>query len=418
MNFIKNKIKGYVDNKKPDYYLLFSASALIVVSIVFSYSLSIFTVDYFDYSQFHFFLRQLIVGGFTIFLMWTLAHIKPDILFERWKIGWVLFGFFGILMIVMHMLPASMVTASGGANRWIRLPGFSLAPVEFFKIGFIFFLSASFTRKFSDLNKVSFKEEIKMLLPYGFVFGVVVVLIAVFQKDLGQVVLLGSILFVMLIFANRSAKLFVSLVFLAVAGFVSLILLAPHRINRFASWWSSVQDTLLSPFPASIQDALRVQEFPEPYQVSHSLNAIYNGGWNGVGLSEGALKLGFLSEVHTDFVIAGITEEIGLIGIMIVLSLLLFVVIRILRTSRRIEKHVYHMFSLGVALMICIAFFINVCGITGVIPIKGIAVPFLSYGGSSILAIGIAVGMVLSISKGLDKTEQKNDDEITLKESQ
>jgi cell division protein FtsW len=403
MNFIQNKIKGYVDEKRPDYYLLFSASALIIVSIIFSYSLSIFTVDYFDYSQFHFFIRQLLVGTFAITIMWTLAHIKPEIIFEKWKLGWVLFGVFGLLMIIMHMLPSSMVTASGGANRWIRLPGFSLAPVEFFKIGFIFFLSASFTRKFSGLKKVTFKEELKMLLPYGVVFGVVVILIAVFQKDLGQVVLLGSILFVMLIFANRSAKLFISLILLAILGFISLILLAPHRINRFASWWSSVQDTLLSPFPLSVQEALKVQEFPEPYQVSHSLNAIYNGGWNGVGLSEGALKLGFLSEVHTDFVLAGITEEIGLIGIMIVLFLLFMVIMRILRTSRRVDNHVYHMFSLGVALMISIAFFINSYGITGVIPIKGIAVPFLSYGGSSILALGVAVGMVLSISKGLDK---------------
>jgi cell division protein FtsW len=402
MNFIQNKIKGYVDSNKPDYYLLFSASALLIVSIIFSYSLSIFTVDYFDYSQFHFFIRQLLVGVLSILVMWTLAHIKAEILFEKLKLGWILFGVFGFLMIVMHILPSSMVTASGGANRWIRLPGFSLAPVEFFKIGFIFFLSASFTRKFSEIPRVSFKEELKMLLPYGVVFGVVVVLIAVFQKDLGQVVLLGSILFVMLIFANRSVKLFVSLIFLAVAGFISLILLAPHRINRFASWWSGVQDTLLSPFPSFIQEALRVQEFPEAYQVSHSLNAIYNGGWNGVGLSEGVLKLGFLSEVHTDFVIAGITEEIGLIGIMIVFSLLFLVVIRILRTSRRVDNHVYHLFSLGIALMISIAFFINAYGITGVIPIKGIAVPFLSYGGSSILALGVAVGMILSISKGLD----------------
>jgi cell division protein FtsW len=403
MNFIKNKIKGYVDNEAPDYYLLLAASLLIIISIIFSYSLSIYTVDYFDYSQFHFFLRQLIVGSVSIGLMWTLAHIRAEVIFEDWKLGWILFGLFGLLMAIMPFLPSSLVTASGGANRWIRLPGFSLAPVEFFKIGFIFFLSASFTRKFGKLDKVSFKKELKLLLPYGVVFGIVVVLIAVLQKDLGQVVLLGTILFVMLIFANRSVKLFISLILLAFVGLVSLILLAPHRINRFASWWSSVQDTLLSPLPASIQESLKVQEFPEPYQVSHSLNAIYNGGLDGVGLSEGAIKLGFLSEVHTDFVLAGITEEIGLIGITFILLLMFLVLIRILRTSRRAIKHEYHLFSLGVALMISVAFFINAFGITGVIPIKGIAVPFLSYGGSSILSLSIAVGMVLSISKGVHK---------------
>lgn len=408
MNFIKKKIKAYGHNIEPDYYLLFSASVLIIVSILFSYSLSIFTVDYFDYSQFHFFYRQLFVGIVAISIMWILAHTRSETIFKKMKLGWWLFGFFGFLMIIMHLLPSSMVTASGGANRWIRLPGISLAPVEFFKIGFIFFLSASFTRKFGELEKVTFKEELKMLLPYGIVFGVVVILIAVFQKDLGQVVLLGSILFIMLIFANRSVKLFISLIVFAILGFISLILIAPHRINRFASWWSSVQDTLLSPFPQSIQDVLKVEEFPEPYQVSHSLNAIYNGGWSGVGLSEGALKLGFLSEVHTDFVLAGIAEEIGLIGLTFIIILFLVIIVRILRTSRRVDNHVYHLFSLGVALMITIAFFINSFGITGVIPIKGIAVPFLSYGGSSLLSTGIAVGMVLSISNGLGNKASKD----------
>ena len=411
LNTIKNWFHTITDNKKPDYYLFIFASLLIIVSIVFSYSLSIFTVDYFDYSQFHFFIRQLGVGIVSIMIMWTLAHIKPEYLFERWKIGWWIFGFFGLLMIVMHMLPASMVTASGGANRWIRLPGFSLAPVEFFKIGFIFFLSASFSKKFGDLDKVSFKEELKMLLPYGIVFGIVVILIAVLQKDLGQVVLLGTILFVMLIFANRSVKLFISIIAFAIIGFISLILLAPHRINRFQSWWSSVQDTILSPFPQSIKEALTVQEFPEPYQVSHSLNAIFNGGWSGVGLSEGGIKLGFLSEVHTDFVLAGISEEIGLIGLSFILVFLFLIIFRILRTSRRIDNHIYHLFCLGIALMISVAFLINSYGITGVIPIKGIAVPFLSYGGSSILALGIAVGMVLSISKDLSHDKKKRQDE-------
>jgi cell division protein FtsW len=142
-----------------------------------------------------------------------------------------------------------------------------------------------------------------------------------------------------------------------------------------------------------------VDEFPEPYQVSHSLNAISNGGWFGVGLSEGGLKLGFLSEVHTDFVLAGITEEIGMVGLFCIVLLLFLVVWRLMRISRRIENQIYHLFSLGIALMISISFLINSYGISGMIPIKGIAVPFLSYGGSSILALGIAVGMVLSISK-------------------
>lgn len=403
MNFIQKKIKSIAisDDEKPDYILFLLASILIIISMIFSYSLSIYTVDYFDYNQFHFFIRQLFVGILAILIMWTLAHVKPEQLFINFRLGWWLFGLFLFLMIIMHFLPASMVTASGGANRWIRLPGFSLAPVEFFKIGFIYFLAASFHKKFTDLEKVTFKEELKLLAPYAVVFGFVVFLIAVLQKDLGQVVLLASILFIMLIFANRSVKVFLSLIGAAVLGIFVLIFIAPHRVNRLQSWWSSIQDSILAILPDFMESALRVKDFPEPYQVANSLNAIHNGGWFGVGLSNGELKLGFLSEVHTDFVLAGITEEIGLFGLLIILVLLFTVIFRILRTSRRVKDTKYHLFSLGIALMISISFLINSYGISGIIPIKGIAVPFLSYGGSSILALSIAVGMVLSISNSI-----------------
>jgi len=405
MNSIKNMIKSLTDNNQPDYTLFFLSSTLIIISILFSYSLSIYTVVYWDYTQFHFFLRQLFTGSLAIFIMWSLAQIKPDILIP--KAGWFLFLFFLFLMILMQILPASMVTESGGAKRWIRLPGISISPVEFFKIGFIYYLSWSFHRKLLDLEKLSFKEELKVLAPYALVFGFSVFLIAVLQKDLGQVVLLAVILFIMLIFANRSWKIFASLIGVAVVGLATLILLFPHRIIRIKSWWSMVQDGVLSFMPNSIATSLRIEEYPEPYQVGNSLNAIHNGGYFGEGIGNGSLKLGFLSEVHTDFVLAGITEEIGFIGFLTIILILFTIIFRIFRTSRRVKNPKYHLFTLGIGLMITIAFLINSYGIAGIIPIKGMAVPFLSYGGSSILSVSIAIGMVLSISRSIPKEIKK-----------
>ena len=399
MNSIKNKIKSLTDNKEPDYLLFFLSSMLIIVSILFSYSLSIYTVVYWDYEQFHFFYRQLFTGVLAIFIMWVLSQIKPDILVP--KAGWFLFGFFFFLIVAMQFLPASLVTESGGAKRWIRLPGISLSPVEFFKVGFIYYLAWSFHRKLSNITTLSFKEELKVLAPYAIVFGFIVFMIAFLQKDLGQVVLLATILFIMLIFANRSWKLFASLIAVAIIGVLSLILLFPHRIIRIQSWWSMVQDSVLSIMPEFIATSLRIKEFPEPYQVGHSLNAIHNGGITGMGLGNGSLKLGFLSEVHTDFVLAGITEEIGLIGFITIVLILFAIIFRVFRTSRRIINTKYHLFSLGIGVMISVAFLINSYGISGLIPIKGIAVPFLSYGGSSLLSIAIAIGLVLSISRDI-----------------
>ncbi|MEA3384637.1 MAG: putative peptidoglycan glycosyltransferase FtsW [Campylobacterota bacterium] len=403
MHFIKKKIKALTDSHTPDYNLFFLSSALIIISILFSYSLSIYTVVYWDYNQFHFFYRQLFTGTLAILIMWTLSQIRPDVMIS--KVGWALIIVFSLMMIFMQYLPSSLVTESGGARRWIRLPGISLSPVEFFKIGFIYFLAYSFHKRLTGIARLTFIEELKLLAPYGVVFGIVVFLVAVLQKDLGQVVLLGAILFIMLMFANRSWKVFASLIGVAIAGVVALILLFPHRMIRIQSWWSMVQDAVLPILPTFMADYLRISEFPEPYQVGHSLNAINNGGLFGTGIGEGALKLGFLSEVHTDFVLAGIAEEIGLIGLGFILLILFTIVLRIFKISRRIENKKYHLFTLGIGLMITISFLINSYGISGIIPIKGIAVPFLSYGGSSMLAISIAIGMVLSISRDIPKED-------------
>lgn len=401
----KNQIKNYIDNRA-DYTLFVLVSSLMVASVIFSYSLTVYTVEYYGYSQFHFFIRQILVVTVSILIMWVFSQINPDKLIN--KVGMTLFISFFFIMAIMPFLPSSMVTAAGGANRWIRLPGFSLSPVEFFKIGFIYFLSWSFHRKVIDQpKKIGLKDEALLLTPYFLTFFIVVFIVAFLQKDLGQVVLLGIILVVLLIFANRSFKIFLVLGASALIGLVGLILAAPHRIKRIHSWWAMVQDGILSVLPEWTEKYLRIDELPEPYQVSHSLNAMHNGGFFGQGISNGDIKVGFLSEVHTDFVLAGITEEVGLLGLVFLVLIMAVIILRIFRISRRVKNPIYHLFSLGIALMIIIAFLINSYGISGMIPIKGIAVPLLSYGGSSMLSMSIAIGLVLSISRIINKNDFK-----------
>ncbi len=379
-----------------DKWIFYSCVALITIGIVFSLSLPVFTVLFFNYDSYHFFIRQLVVGAIGIFLMWGISRLDPDK--SMVWIGFCLFGFCAIAMGAMHALPSSLVTDAGGAKRWIRLPGFSLAPVEFFKIGFVYFLAWSFARKI-DGSKKSLKQEFKLILPYMFLFLIAVYLIAILQNDLGQVVVLALTLIVMMLFAGTSKRLFV----IGMAGASVLAIVAiftsEHRILRIKSWWGTVQNMVLSLMPENMANMFRVEGVPEPYQISHSLNAIKHGGFFGEGLGAGVFKLGFLSEVHTDFVLAGIAEEVGVLGILIITSLLLILLFRIFRVSSRSENKVYHLFTLGVGLLISFSFIMNSYGITSITPIKGIAVPFLSYGGSSILALCIGVGMVLMVSK-------------------
>ncbi|WP_298947860.1 FtsW/RodA/SpoVE family cell cycle protein [uncultured Campylobacter sp.] len=379
-----------------DKWIFYSCVALITIGIVFSLSLPVFTVLFFNYEPYHFFIRQLVVGAIGIFLMWGISRLDPDK--SMVWIGFCLFGFCAIAMGAMHALPSSLVTDAGGAKRWIRLPGFSLAPVEFFKIGFVYFLAWSFARKI-DERKKSLKQEFKLILPYIFLFLIAVYLIAILQNDLGQVVVLALTLIVMMLFAGTSKRLFViGMAGASVLAFVA-IFTSEHRILRIKSWWGTVQNMVLSLMPENMANMFRVEGVPEPYQISHSLNAIKHGGFFGEGLGAGVFKLGFLSEVHTDFVLAGIAEEVGVLGILIITSLLLILLFRIFRVSSRSENKVYHLFTLGVGLLISFSFIMNSYGITSITPIKGIAVPFLSYGGSSILALCIGVGMVLMVSK-------------------
>ncbi len=382
--------------KYVDKYLFIFVSSLITVAIIFSFSLPVFTVLRFDYSTFHYLIREFLVGLLSILVMWTLSKLNPDKYLNT--IGFSIFFISLILMSAMQFLPASYVTAAGGAKRWIRLPGFSLSPVEFFKIGFVYFLAWSFARKL-DESKKSLKEEIKLILPYVGVFLIAVYLIAILQNDLGQVVVLALTLAIMAFFAGTSAKLFILTIMGAIVVATTAIATSTHRIIRIKTWWATIQNMVLSIFPNSIANLLRVKDAPEPYQISFSLNAIKHGGLFGTGIGSGTFKLGFLSEVHTDFVLAGMAEEIGAIGVVIITLVFIAIVFRIFKIANRSDNKVYYLFSLGVGLLITFSFLINAYGITSLIPIKGIAVPFLSYGGSSMLATSIGIGMILMISK-------------------
>jgi len=372
-------------------------AVLIAISIVMTYSLTEYTVLLFGVNEFHFAIRQLIFGFTGIVIIYLLSlgdpdkHLKP--------LGMALFLGSLILMIAMPFLPSSIVSEVGGAKRWMKMSGFSLAPVEFFKVGFVYFLAWSFSRKLGHHNDMGIKDELRRFLPYGVVFVAAMFIIAFLQKDLGQVVVLGATLMFMLLFAGSSFRFFLTILGVLGIAVVVFILTAEHRIARIKSWWSLAQNTVLDFFPSFIAEKLRVPVEVEPYQIGHSLNAIHNGGLFGVGLGNGTFKLGFLSEVHTDFVLAGIAEEWGFVGILVVVFLFMWLLQRIFKVANRTQDSTIYLFSIGIGLVLVGEFLLNAFGISGITPIKGISVPFLSYGGSAMLGSSVAVGMVLMGSK-------------------
>lgn len=380
-----------------DRQLFTLVSLLIGISIVLSYTLTPYTTLLFGVNEFHFALRQTIFGILSITLIFILSQLDPD----KWlkPIGFALFFGSFILMIAMPFLPETIVSEVGGAKRWIKIAGFSLAPVEFFKVGFVYFLAWSFSRKLGHHDGMGLSNEFKRFMPYAIVFLGAMFIIAFLQKDLGQVVVLGATLLFMLIFAGSSFRFFLSILAVIFGAVVVFILTAQHRILRIKSWWALAQNSVLELLPDAIADKLRVPVEVEPYQIGHSLNAIHNGGLFGTGLANGTFKLGFLSEVHTDFVLAGLAEEFGFLGVLVVIIIFMWIIQRIFKIANRTESTSIYLFSIGIGLILSFSFLVNAYGISGITPIKGISVPFLSYGGSAMLGAAFGVGMVLMASK-------------------
>ncbi len=387
-------------NYSADRRLFTLVATLITIAMVLVYSMSEFVVLLDKTTDLHFFLREVFYGTVSIFIMWSLAQLSPD----KWikPLGFGIFIISTLLMIAMPFLPETLVHAVGGAKRWIRIGGFSLAPVEFFKVGFVWFLAWSFSRRIKHKPGSKLKEEAIAFMPYAVMFLFVMFMIAFIQNDLGQVMVLGMTMIVMLTFAGSSMRFFFTMFLLIITAGILFIISKDHRIQRVKSWWAIAQDSVLSFFPDAMAQKLRVPIDVVPYQIGHSLNAIHHGGVFGVGLADGGFKLGFLSDVHTDFILAGTAEEFGLLGIIIVVSLFILIIHRIFKIANRVHNKTLSLFTLGIGLVLSFSFLLNSYGISGITPIKGIAVPFLSYGGSSMLASAVGIGMVLMVSKKVD----------------
>ena len=362
---------------------LFGATIiLLLIGLLMSYSLSSYAVIQHGFSDAHFFIRQLIAVSIGVGIIIILSKLDPDKWFK--PIGVVIFLLFLSVLLLMPLLPESLVHSVGGAKRWVNLGSVSITPVEFYKIGFIMFISWSLVRTRLPKGKMELRDEIRLFIPYLVVLVISTLLIAVFQKDLGQTVVISATLLVLFLLVGSSFRFFSILFGIGIFGLAILILTQAHRLKRIKEWFRSFDNS-----------ANRL----ETYQISNSLDAIHHGGFFGQGIGNGQYKLGFLSEVHTDFVLAGMMEELGFISILVVVLTMLFIIFRIFKIAARVDNPSYYLFCVGAALLFAFSFLINSFGISGITPIKGIAVPFMSYGGSQIVASSLSIGLILMISK-------------------
>lgn len=374
--------------------------ALMSISVVFVGSLSFFVALRYDQSPYNFMFKQLLFCLVGLLFMFAISKLDP------YKNGykiilWVLVGFSFIACLLLPLAPESISSNVNGAKRWYKIGGVSLAPIEFFKIGIVYFLSVSFPRQ---IKQGGIKDSFKTLLPYFIIMGFVVLFVYITQNDIGQCVVLISLMLFLAVLAGSSKKLVMILGGIVVFIVIFAIVIHPTRMHRVLEWWAGVQGFILPILPDFAANTFRV-DYSTPYQINHSLNAIANGGLFGQGIGLGVFKLGFLSEVHTDFILSGIAEEIGLVGFIAIGIIYASLSISIFKIGAFLNDKKDYIFCSGIAYLITASFLMNAFGIISVIPLKGIAVPFLSYGGSSMISISMGVGFVLMLSKKLKRGE-------------
>jgi cell division protein FtsW len=332
--------------------------------------------------------------------MFALSQLNPDKVLG--KLGFSLLFISMILIVLMPNVLAPYCPVIKGARRWIRIGFFTISPTEFLKIGMIYFFAWGFSKKLSNHHFKTLKDEIKALMPYFIVIGFTSFYIVIYQSDLGETMLIFTLFMVMLLFTGMSPKIFAILIISAIGIFVIGVMQGGYRVERIKS--SLYNLYLLLPEPIQNFFGIEVSTQSIAYQIRQSINAIYNGGFLGKGIGCGEIKMGFLSDVHTDFILAGIAEEAGFLGVLLVMILIIALIWRIFKIANRIEPrthkdYIHKLFAIGVGLLIGFETILNAMGIIGLFPLKGLPVPFVSYGGSALISFSIAIGMVLMLSK-------------------
>lgn len=353
-----------------DWLLLTVVLVLLCIGLIMVLSASGMVAERLTGDKYYFFKRQCLFTIISGIVLWVMAVIPRSLIY---KLQYpFLFVIIGLLFLTITPLGAKV----NGARRWISLGLFSIQPLEFTKIALALYLAYFMSTK-QELVKTFSKGVIP---PFAVTFIIAIMLLV--QPDFGGAMILIMILFFMcLVGGTRFIYLFLSIAMSCTIA-TALVWHSPYRARRLAAF--------LNPF----QDAQNTG-----YQLVQSLYALGSGGFWGAGIGGSNQKMFYLPEAHNDFIMSVIGEELGFLGITIVMALLFLFFVRsylIVVKQRELRDRLS---AFAVTLVIALGCILNLAVIMGMAPPKGVAMPFLSYGGSSLLATMCCVGLLLNFSR-------------------
>jgi len=370
----------------PDFLLLILTLILVGFGIVmvFSASSSMTAVmEKFNNDPMYFTRRQLMFAGTGTVMMLILMNIR----YERYKVWFAPF-----LLITLILLVAVLFTEGiNSARSWIVLGPFSIQPTEFAKIALILYLAAIISKK-----QEKFREFKRGLLPALLVSGLVTGLILL-QPDLGSAAVLAAAVAVILVVGGANLK-HVALTGLALAGAGGMLLSVYLLLNP--SFDGGFRMDRLIAFRDPFADAQGAG-----YQLLRSLEAFGHGGLTGTGLGNSVQKLFYLPYAYNDFIYAVIAEELGFIGASMFILFYLFFLWRMLVVALRCPDLFGTLVGVGMVTLVAVQALVNMGGVSGAIPITGVTLPFVSYGGSSLLSLMMGMGVLLSISREYNRLQ-------------
>ncbi|MDD2391367.1 MAG: putative lipid II flippase FtsW [Bacilli bacterium] len=344
--------------------LVISVVALTIIGLIMIYSSSNVWALYKFNDSFKYLKNQGLFFILSLFLMYLVSKIDYyNYLKNSNKI------FFVILILLILVIIPGIGTMRNGSRSWFGIGSFGIQPSEFAKLGLIIFSS-----KYLSKNRKSFIPVLVIAIIF---FGLIML-----QPDFGTGIVLMMIIVALLFVSGVDVNFFVRIGFLGLIGITGLILVAPYRLQRISSFINPWNDPLGSGF-----------------QIIQSLYAIGPGGLFGFGLGNSRQKHFYLPEPQTDFIFSIICEELGFFGVLLVVFLFILIISTGFKIASKCEDLFGKFLAFGITFWIAFQTVLNLMVVVGLIPVTGVTLPFLSYGGSSLLILYIAIGIVLNISR-------------------
>jgi cell division protein FtsW len=362
-----------------DPWILATVLLLVGLGLVMVYSASAVSAQEKLGDSFHYLKRQAVAACLGLLAMATAMKLG----YRRMaRLAWPLL-LLAILLLIAVLVPG-VGTVVNGARRWIRFPGISIQPAEIAKVVWAIYLAYSLAKKQDKVQHFSIG-----FLPHV-ALGGLLVLLCMAELDFGSSVALLFVMFVMLFAAGTKLSTLVGSVLVAIPFAYHAIASSPYRLRRITAFmdpWANRQGS--------------------GYQVVESLMSIGSGGIFGLGLGDGRQKLFFLPEAHTDFIFAIIGEELGLIGVAALVLLYGVLIWRGIRASLNASEPFGTYLGLGITALIAFQAITNMAVAMGLVPTKGLTLPFVSYGGSSLIVLMGAAGLLLSVSSSVEGARRR-----------